>query len=147
MNFTKMHGLGNDYVFVNCFREKIVEPSELAKEISDRHFGIGADGLILIKPSVKADFKMEIYNADGSAAKMCGNGIRCLAKYVYDCGMTAKTFLTVETVSGVRTLALQIEEEKVEAVCVDMGTPRLNAHSIPILCERDLVLDEPITVA
>ena len=87
MNFTKMHGLGNDYVFVNCFREKITEPSELAKRISDRHFGIGSDGLILVKPSVKADFKMEIYNADGSAAKMCGNGIRCLAKYVYECKM------------------------------------------------------------
>ena len=146
MNFTKMHGLGNDYVFVNCFREKITEPSELAKRISDRHFGIGSDGLILVKPSVKADFKMEIYNADGSAAKMCGNGIRCLAKYVYECKMTAKTALTIETACGIRNLALQIEEGEVEAVCVDMGTPRLNTHCIPILCERDLVLNEPITV-
>ncbi|MDY5845218.1 MAG: diaminopimelate epimerase [Bariatricus sp.] len=146
MNFTKMHGLGNDYVLVNCFREKIQEPSELAKKISDRHFGIGSDGLILVKPSEKADFKMEIYNADGSAAKMCGNGIRCLAKYVYECGMTAKTVLTVETVSGIRTLILLIEEGTVGQICVDMGTPRLNAHSIPILCERDIVYKEPITV-
>lgn len=146
MKFTKMHGLGNDYVYVNCFRETIENPSELAKRISDRHFGIGADGLILIEPSAKADFKMEIYNADGSIAKMCGNGIRCLGKYVYDCGFTRKTILEVETASGIRTLKLQVENGKVAAVSVDMGTPKLNSHSIPILCEKDLVLDEPIQV-
>ena len=146
MNFTKMHGLGNDYVYVNCFREKVENTAELAKKISDRHFGIGSDGLILIKPSARADFAMEIYNADGSEAKMCGNGIRCLGKYVYEYGLTKKTNLTVETRSGIRKLTLQTELEKVSSVCVDMGTPRLNAHSIPILSEKDLVLDDSIQV-
>ena len=146
MNFTKMHGLGNDYVYVNCFREKVENTAELAKKISDRHFGIGSDGLILIKPSARADFAMEIYNADGSEAKMCGNGIRCLGKYVYEYGLTKKTHLTVETRSGIRKLTLQTELEKVSSVCVDMGTPRLNAHSIPILSEKDLVLDDSIQV-
>lgn len=146
MNFTKMHGLGNDYVYVNCFREKVENTAELAKKISDRHFGIGADGLILIKPSARADFAMEIYNADGSEAKMCGNGIRCLGKYVYEYGLTKKTNLTVETRSGIRKLTLQTELGKVSSVCVDMGTPRLNAHSIPILSEKDLVLDDSIQV-
>ena len=146
MNFTKMHGLGNDYVYVNCFREKVENTAELAKKISDRHFGIGSDGLILIKPSARADFAMEIYNADGSEAKMCGNGIRCLGKYVYEYGLTKKTNLTVETRSGIRKLTLQTKLEKVSSVCVDMGTPRLNAHSIPILSEKDLVLDDSIQV-
>lgn len=146
MNFTKMHGLGNDYVYVNCFREKVENTAELAKKISDRHFGIGSDGLILIKPSARADFAMEIYNADGSEAKMCGNGIRCLGKYVYEYGLTKKTNLTVETRSGIRKLTLQTELGKVSSVCVDMGTPRLNAHSIPILSEKDLVLDDSIQV-
>lgn len=146
MNFTKMHGLGNDYVYVNCFREKVENTAELAKKISDRHLGIGSDGLILIKPSARADFAMEIYNADGSEAKMCGNGIRCLGKYVYEYGLTKKTNLTVETRSGIRKLTLQTKLEKVSSVCVDMGTPRLNAHSIPILSEKDLVLDDSIQV-
>lgn len=146
MEFTKMHGLGNDYVYVNCFRETIDFPSEFAKKISDRHFGIGSDGLILIGPSETADFKMEMYNADGSPAKMCGNGIRCVGKYVYDYGLTDKTELTVETGSGIKSLRLYIRHQMVEAVCVDMGTPRYNAHSIPILSEKDMVIQEPITV-
>lgn len=146
MEFTKMHGLGNDYVYVNCFRETIDFPSEFAKKISDRHFGIGADGLVLIGPSQTADFKMEMYNADGSAAKMCGNGIRCVGKYVYDYGLTGKTEITVETGSGVKSLCLYIRNKMVEAVCVDMGTPRYNAHSIPILSEKDMVIQEPIEI-
>lgn len=146
MEFTKMHGLGNDYVYVNCFRETIDFPSEFAKKISDRHFGIGSDGLILIGPSKVADFKMDMYNADGSAAKMCGNGIRCVGKYVYDYGLTDKTEVTVETGSGIKKLCLYVRHQVVEAVCVDMGAPRYNAHSIPILSEKDMVIQEPISV-
>lgn len=146
MEFTKMHGLGNDYIYVNCFKENIDFPSEFARKMSDRHFGIGSDGLILIKPSDRADFKMEMYNADGSAGKMCGNGIRCVGKYVYEYGLTAKTWLSIETGAGIRTLSLCVRNRKVEAVCVDMGAPRYNAHSIPILSEKDMVIDEPITV-
>lgn len=146
MEFTKMHGLGNDYIYVNCFKENIDFPSEFARKMSDRHFGIGSDGLILIKPSDQADFKMEMYNADGSAGKMCGNGIRCVGKYVYEYGLTAKTGLSIETGAGIRTLSLCVRNRKVEAVCVDMGAPRYNAHSIPILSEKDMVIDEPITV-
>ena len=100
MKFTKMEGLGNDYVYVNCFRETVDNPSEVAKKVSDRHFGIGSDGLILIKPSEVADFRMDMYNADGSQAEMCGNGIRCVAKYVYDYGLTDKTSISIETLAG-----------------------------------------------
>lgn len=146
MKFTKMHGIGNDYVYVNCMRETIENPSKIAKEISDRHFGIGSDGLILIEPSAIADFKMDIYNADGSRAKMCGNGIRCLGKYVYEYGFTGKTHLTIETLSGIRKLELCVSGREVKAVRVDMGTPRFNSHCIPILSEKDLVLDEVIEI-
>jgi len=127
-------------------RETIENPSEIAKEISDRHFGVGSDGLILIEPSAVADFRMDIYNADGSRAKMCGNGIRCLGKYVYEYGLTGKTNLSVETLSGIRHLALQVSGGQVKTVKVDMGTPRFNSHCIPILSEKDLVLDEVIDV-
>ena len=102
MKFTKMHGLGNDYVYVNCFKEKIGNPPEAARILSDRHFGVGSDGLIMICPSEKADFEMEMYNADGSRGEMCGNGIRCVAKYVYDYGLTDKTNISVETLGGVK---------------------------------------------
>ena len=102
MRFTKMQGLGNDYVYVNCFEEKVARPSETAVRVSDRHFGIGADGLILIKPSEKADFEMEMYNADGSRGEMCGNGIRCVAKYVYDYGLTDQTHISIETLGGIK---------------------------------------------
>ena len=123
MRFTKMQGLGNDYVYVNCFREKIENPSELAIKISDRHFGVGADGLIMINPSDKADFEMEMYNADGSRGEMCGNGIRCVAKYVYDYGLTDKTQISVETLGGIKYLDLTVENGKVKLVKVDMGKP------------------------
>lgn len=146
MIFTKMHGLGNDYVCINCFRERVEDPPGFARALCDRHYGIGADGLILICPSKVSDFKMEIYNSDGSVAGMCGNGIRCLGKYVYDYRLTGKETLSIETKSGIRNMHLHIQDGKVCGAMVDMGVPRLNAHSIPILSEKDLVINEPIEV-
>ena len=146
MIFTKMHGLGNDYVCINCFRERVEDPSGFARTLCDRHYGIGADGLILICPSKVSDFKMEIYNSDGSVAGMCGNGIRCLGKYVYDYGLTGKETLSIETKSGIRNMHLHIQDGKACGAMVDMGVPRLNAHSIPILSEKDLVINDPIEV-
>ena len=132
MKFTKMHGIGNDYVYVNCFTEQVRDPEQVSCQVSDRHFGIGSDGLVLIRPSSVADFKMEIYNADGSRAKMCGNGIRCVAKYVYDYGLTNRTDITVETDSGIKTLHLTVENQKVKLVEVDMGAPILVPEEIPV---------------
>ena len=146
MRFTKMQGLGNDYVYVNCFEEKVARPSETAVRVSDRHFGIGADGLILIKPSEKADFEMEMYNADGSRGEMCGNGIRCVAKYVYDYGLTDQTHISIETLGGIKYLDLIVEEGRVRLVKVDMGRPVLEAEQIPIIGLGNRVLDEPIRV-
>ena len=146
MKFTKMHGLGNDYVCINCFRERVEDPPGFARALCDRHYGIGADGLILICPSKVSDFKMEIYNSDGSVAGMCGNGIRCLGKYVYDYGLTGKETLSIETKSGIRNMHLHIQDGKACGAMVDMGVPRLNAHSIPILSEKDLVINDPIEV-
>ena len=146
MEFTKMQGLGNDYVYVNCFKEKIENPSEMAVKVSDRHFGIGSDGLILIKPSEVADFEMEMYNADGSRGEMCGNGIRCVAKYVYDYGLTDKTSISVETLGGIKYLDLTVEHGKVTLVKVDMGTPILKPELIPIVAKGENVIDEPIMV-
>ena len=146
MKFTKMQGLGNDYVYVNCFKEKIENPSELAVRISDRHFGVGSDGLIMINPSEKADFEMEMYNADGSRGEMCGNGIRCVAKYVYDYGLTDKTSISVETLGGIKYLDLTVEDGKVSLVKVDMGRPELEPSRIPVVAEGDRAVDEPITV-
>lgn len=136
MKFTKMEGLGNDYVYVNCFREKVENPSELAKKISDRHFGIGSDGLILIKPSETADFTMEMYNADGSQSEMCGNGIRCVGKYVYDYGLTDKTSITVETLAGIKYLDFKIADGKVNMVTVNMGEPILAPQDVPVSVEE-----------
>lgn len=146
MKFTKMHGLGNDYVYVNCFEEKIDNPPVVARFVSDRHFGIGSDGLIMINPSKTADFEMEMYNADGSRGEMCGNGIRCVAKYVYDYGLTDKTQISVETLGGIKYLDLTVEDGKVSLVKVDMGKPELEADLIPIISEREQVIDEPIEV-
>lgn len=146
MEFTKMQGLGNDYVYVNCFKEKIENPSEMAVKVSDRHFGIGSDGLILIKPSEVADFEMEMYNADGSRGEMCGNGIRCVAKYVYDYGLTDKTSISVETLGGIKYLDLTVEHGKVTLVKVDMETPILKPELIPIVAKGETVIDEPIMV-
>ena len=146
MKFTKMHGCGNDYVYVNLFEEKIDDPAELSIKVSDRHFGIGSDGLITIGPSDVADFRMRIYNADGSEAEMCGNGIRCVAKYVYDHKMTDKTEISVESGAGIKYLTLFVEQGKVEQVRVDMGEPILEPAQIPVLAEGDKVVDEPIEV-
>ena len=146
MIFTKMHGLGNDYVCIICFRERVEDPPGFARTLCDRHYGIGADGLILICPSKVSDFKMEIYNSDGSVAGMCGNGIRCLGKYVYDYRLTGKETLSIETKSGIRNMHLHIQDGKACGAMVDMGVPRLNAHSIPILSEKDLVINDPIEV-
>ena len=145
MRFTKMHGLGNDYVYVNGFKEKLKNPSEAAKFVSDRHFGIGSDGLILINPSDKADFEMEMYNADGSRGEMCGNGIRCVAKYVYDYGLTDKTNISIETLGGIKYLELTVKEGKTKEVRVDMGMPELEGAKIPILASKEgCLIHEPI---
>lgn len=147
MKFTKMHGIGNDYVYVNGFAETIRNPEETARLVSDRHFGIGSDGLILIKPSEKADFEMDMYNADGSRGAMCGNGIRCVAKYVYDYGLTDKTRISVDTRSGVKYLDLTVENHRVTQVKVNMGNPVFEPKKIPVLSEKDRVINESIQAA
>lgn len=146
MKFTKMQGLGNDYVYVNCFEEKIENPSELAVKVSDRHFGIGSDGLILIRPSEVADFRMTMFNADGSESEMCGNGIRCVGKYVYDYGLTDKTEVSVETIAGIKYLKFLIRDGKVDMVTVNMGEPILKPELVPVVGEGDAVIDSPIEV-
>ena len=146
MKLTKRQGIGNEYGDVNCLQETIENPSELAKKISDRHYGVGSDGLIMINPSDKADFEMEMYNADGSRGEMCGNGIRCVAKYVYDYGLTDKTSISVETLAGIKYLDLTVEDGKVVLVKVDMGKPMLRPEEVPVVSEKEEVIDEPITV-
>ena len=144
MKFTKMHGTGNDYIYVNGFEEKLENPSEAAVKLSDRRFGIGSDGLILILPSDVADCRMEMFNADGSIGKMCGNGIGCVAKYVYDRGLVKKDVLRVETRSGVKTLQLRVEDGKVASVRVNMGQPELDPEKIPVLFSKDRMVDEEV---
>ena len=146
MKFTKMQGLGNDYVYVNCMEQMVEDAAETARRVSDRHFGIGSDGLILICPSDKADFEMEMYNADGSRGEMCGNGIRCVGKYVYDYRLTDKTFLSVETLGGIKHLFLEVEDGKVSLVKVDMGPAILEPEKIPVTAEGSRVVDEPLCV-
>ena len=134
MKFTKMHGIGNDYVYVNCFEETVSNPSAVAKFVSDRHFGIGSDGLILIKPSDVADCEMDMYNLDGSQGAMCGNGIRCVAKYAYDYGIVNKTNISVATKSGIKYLDLTLGDDgKVALVKVNMGAPILTSRQIPVV--------------
>ena len=160
MRFTKMHGLGNDYVYVDCFEETVGDPAAVAIAVSERHRGIGADGLILVCPSEVADVRMRMFNADGSEAQMCGNGIRCVAKYTFDHGLakgdssfsvpgleTFENSLRVETGRGILTLGLEVGEDgKVERVCVNMGQPILNGPEIPVAIEQERVVDEPILV-
>lgn len=146
MKFTKMHGCGNDYVYVNCFKEQVADPSQLAIQVSDRHFGIGSDGLILICPSEQADFRMRMFNADGSEGKMCGNGVRCIAKYVYDYGLTDKTTISIETKGGIKYLELHVEDGKVQTVKVDMGEPILNAKEIPVDWKAERMIGEKVTI-
>ncbi|NLP14072.1 MAG: diaminopimelate epimerase [Clostridium sp.] len=146
MKFTKMHGLGNDYIYVNCFNETVEEPSKVAKFVSDRHFGIGSDGLVLIMPSDKADFRMRMFNSDGSEAEMCGNAIRCVGKYVYDNGMIKKDVVSIETLAGIKILELTIKNNSVELVRVDMGEPILEPVNIPVLSGKELFKSEPVTI-
>lgn len=147
MKFTKMNGCGNDYVYINGFVEKVENPNELARKVSDRHFGIGSDGLILILPSKEADFCMRMFNADGSEGEMCGNGIRCVAKYVYDHKMTNEKRISIETKAGIKYLDLTVEKEKVTKVRVNMGEPILEPEKIPVKSEKKRVINEPIEVA
>ena len=148
MRFTKMHGAGNDYVYIDCFRNPMPhDPVGLSRAISDRHFGVGSDGLILICPSDKADARMRMFNADGSEAEMCGNGIRCVAKFLHDHGLVRKPVLTIETGRGVLTLELEIEAGCVRQVRVDMGEPILEADRIPTTLPGDPPIDVPLRVA
>ena len=146
MKFTKMQGIGNDYVYVNCFKETVKNPCEVAKFVSDRHFGIGSDGLILIKPSEIADCEMDMYNLDGSQGAMCGNGIRCVAKYAYDYGIVNKTSISVATKSGIKYLDLTVKNGKVSSVRVNMGSPILTPKEIPVLAEGKAAVHSPIKV-
>lgn len=143
MKFTKMHGIGNDYIYVNCFKEHIDNPPHVARVVSDRRFGIGSDGLIMICPSEVADFRMEMYNLDGSEGKMCGNGIRCIGKYVYDYGLTDKTEISVETKSGIKYLTLYPENGKIRYVRVNMGNAIIRPREIPVDADgEDFILQE-----
>jgi diaminopimelate epimerase len=147
MRFTKMHGCGNDYIYVDCFREKMPrDPAALSQAVSHRHFGIGADGLILICPSDKADARMRMFNVDGSEAEMCGNGLRCVAKYVYDHDIARKSRLTIETGRGLLTVDLHIQSGKAERVRVNMGQPILQASDIPTSLPGNPPINVPITV-
>lgn len=146
LKFTKMHGAGNDYIYINCFEETVKNPEKLAIKVSDRHFGIGSDGLILISPSDKADFKMNIYNADGSEGMMCGNGIRCVSKYVYDNGMTDKDEISVETRSGIKLIKMNVENGKVVSARVNMGEPILEAEKIPTKFDGENVIRQKLTI-
>lgn len=146
MRFTKMHGIGNDYVYVNCFEESVRAPERLAVAMSRAHYGVGADGLVLIEPSDVADFAMRIFNADGSESEMCGNACRCIGKYVYERGMTAKKQVTLMTGAGIKTLDLQVQDGEVLGVRVDMGGPELDPRRIPVRLPGEVVLNHPLTV-
>lgn len=146
MKFTKMQGCGNDYVYVNGMTEKVENKKDVVIALSDRHFGIGGDGVIFINDSKIADFEMEMYNADGSRSQMCGNGIRCVGKYVYDHGLTDKTEITVESFGSIKYLTLFVKDGVVETVRVDMGSPILNSKEVPVVSENQQVIDEEIEV-
>jgi diaminopimelate epimerase len=146
MKFTKMHGAGNDSISINCFEEKIENPNELSERLSDRHFGIGGDGIILVCPSEIADAKMRIFNADGSEAKMCGNGVRCVGKFVYDNGIAKKEEINIETNSGVKKLKMTIKDGKAVAARVDMGKAILKPSDIPVKLDGDSVVDRPVMI-
>jgi len=144
MKFTKMHGCGNDYVYINCFEEKVENPAELAVKMSNRNFGVGSDGIILICPDDEADFRMRMFNADGSESQMCGNGIRCVGKYVYDKGLTDKERVSVNTLAGIKILDFEIEDGKVKLIKVDMGEPEFEAEKIPVVSDVSPVIDKKI---
>ena len=144
IKFTKMHGLGNDYIYINCLEGAPRDPASLAVEMSDRHKGVGADGIILIMDSNVADFKMRMFNADGSEGKMCGNASRCIGKYVYEHGLTDKQILRLETLSGIKILSLDVKAGKVEAVTVDMGEPVIDSPLVPVISDRPSVINAPV---
>lgn len=147
LTFSKMHGIGNDYIYINCFQEKVSDPEKLSVFLSDVRFGVGSDGLVLILPSDKADFRMRIFNADGSEAMMCGNATRCIGKYVYDMGMTTKTEISLETNSGIKYLTLYPGADgKIESVKVDMGKAILVPKEIPVDSPLDRFIAQPVTV-
>lgn len=146
IQFTKMNGLGNDYVYIDATKSDVENANELAIKVSERHFGVGSDGLVLIKKSDKADFFMEMYNADGSEAEMCGNAIRCVGKYVYDKGLTDKTVVEIDTLAGVKTLELTVVDNKVELVKVNMGEPILNPKDIVVVTDKDKFVNEEVVV-
>lgn len=149
MRFTKMHGCGNDYIYIDGEKEKIAQEEKpaLVRFLSDRHFGIGGDGVIFINPSTEADFEMEMYNADGSRGEMCGNGIRCVGKYVYDKGLTDKITISVISAGKIKYLDMKVDQERVKSVKVNMGAPEFTAKNIPVICDRETAVNEPIIVA
>lgn len=146
MKFTKMQGIGNDYVYVNCFQETVKNPSQVAQFVSDRHFGIGSDGLIMICPSEVADCKMVMYNADGTQSQMCGNGVRCVGKYIHDKGLTNKEIVTVETLGGIKVLELHLKDGLVDTITVDMGEPELVPEKIPVKTDAAIFKEQPVEV-
>lgn len=149
MRFTKMHGCGNDYIYIDGEKENIAQEEKpaLVRFLSDRHFGIGGDGVIFINPSTEADFEMEMYNADGSRGEMCGNGIRCVGKYVYDKGLTDKITISVISAGKIKYLDMKVDQERVKSVKVNMGAPEFTAKNIPVICDRETAVNEPIIVA
>lgn len=147
ITFTKMHGLGNDYIYIDCMKEEVADPASLAVEMSDRHRGVGGDGIILIMPSEVADFRMRMFNADGSEGKMCGNASRCIAKYVYEAGLTDKAIITLETLSGVKVLSMDIKDGEVTAVTVDMGMPEIDCEAVPVTSDKRQLVDEPVATS
>lgn len=148
IRFTKMHGIGNDYIYINCMESMPDRLPELAEEMSDRHFGVGGDGIVLICPSDKADFRMRMFNNDGSEARMCGNASRCIAKYVHDHKLTEKTRISLETLSGIKVLSLNMSTDgEVESVTVDMGEPELSAAEVPVRCAAERMMETPVATS
>ncbi len=147
MKFTKMHGAGNDYIYFNGFTTNIEDPNALSIKLSDRHKSVGGDGIVIILPSSVADFRMRMFNADGSEGKMCGNATRCIGKYVFDKGLTKKTDITLETLSGIKYLHLNVKDGKVESVVVNMGAPILTAKDIPVISDKEKVIGEKVMLA
>ncbi|MGL4108288.1 diaminopimelate epimerase [Clostridium sp. LP20] len=146
MEFTKMEGLGNDYIYFNCLEKEIEDPEKLSIKLSDRHFGVGGDGIVLILPSKVADFRMRMFNADGSEGKMCGNATRCIGKYVYEKGITDKKEITLETLAGIKELKLTVEDNKVSEIAVNMGKAVINSKAIPALTDKNILVNEKVKV-
>ena len=146
MRFTKMQGCGNDYIYINCFEETVKDPEKLAIAMSERHFGVGSDGLVLIMPSEVGDFRMRMFNLDGSEGEMCGNAVRCIGKYVYERGLTDKTLVALETKGGMKYLDLHVKDGIVESITVDMGEPILEAAQIPVVSEKHHVIGETVKI-